>query len=476
MRRTRRGYLHALLFAGLATFSCAGSRQEPPQPPPRIVLLHTNDLHGQVYPIKGQGGLAALSAHLKKLRAEESAKGARVFIVDCGDFFQGTPEGDLTEGRLLIDAFNEIGYDALCVGNHDFDFGPHIPAALAKRAKFPLLAANVLGEDERVPDYLRAKVSFPDARVEFLGLLTSDMPTVTVERARVGLRFLFEKDALEKLLPECRNRVVVLSHVGHEREMELAKSHPVAAWIGGHSHKKIQERCGSTFYSQAGARGECIGVVEIGETTAGRLEEVSAKNGEDPKMKEIVAQYAPEIDRIMNEPIGEIAEDCTREGEGSSLLGNWLCDLMRERAGAEIALHNRTGIRADLSKGTLRLRDLYQVSPFHNTLVTMKLTGREIVETLKRAQGPPVHWLEVSGIEFNLALTDVNVAGNPIEPDRTYRVVTNSFLAKGGDGFTAFPNGREWKDTRVDLLDVHKEAVRKGSPVRLTFAQRIHGD
>ena len=465
---------HAILLAGLAGYACVGASQDPLPPPPRIVLLHTNDLHGQVHPMKDRGGISALASKLKKLKAEESAKGAKVFIVDCGDFFQGTPEGDLAEGRLVIDVFNEIGYDALCVGNHDFDFGPEVLEALSKRARFPFLAANVRNRMEETPPYLKSKIAFPDAQVEFLGLLSSDMPVLTQEKARVGLTFLFERDVLKRLLPDCRTRVIVLSHLGHERELELAKENPVAAWIGGHSHRKMQERTGTTLYAQAGARGEWIGVVEIGETTTGRFEAVSPKDGEDPTVKEIVARYTPEIDKVMNEVVGELAVDCSRQGEGSSLLGNWLCDLMREATGAEIAFHNRTGIRADLAKGPLRLRDLYQVSPFRNTLVTMKLKGREIVELLTHALSHPKVLLEVSGIELNRSLTEIQVGKRPLDRDRDYLVVTNSFLAKGGDAHSTFTRGREGKDTLLDLLEIHKAAVRKSSPVRLSFAQRIH--
>lgn len=464
---------YLLLLAGLAALTCALAPQDPKAKAPRVVILHTNDLHGQVYPSKDRGGLAALVWQLKKLRAEETAKGAQVYIVDCGDFFQGTPEGDLTEGRIIVDAFNEAGYDALCVGNHDFDLGPPALEALAKRARFQFLGANVRDKNNRIPEWLAPKVVYADAQLELLGLTTSDMPVLTVEKARVGLTFLLEKDVLAKMLPECKYRAVVLSHLGHEREMELAAAHPLAAWIGGHSHRKMCETCGSTLYSQTGARGERIGVVEIEDKTTARFVDVSPKNGEDPKVKEIVQHYAPEIDKIMDEVIGELSQDAKREGAGSSLLGNWLCDLMREATKADVAFHNRTGIRANLSKGKVRLRDLYQVSPFKNTLVTMKLKGKDILELLAHALSESKYFLEVSGIEFKRDLSSVKVAGYPIDVDREYLVVTNSFLAKGGDSHLAFTRGKDEKDTLVDLLEIHKEAVRKSSPVKLAFEERV---
>lgn len=469
-----------MLFAGLAGITRAGSSQESPSlPAAKIVILHTNDLHGQVYSWRNRGGLAALAATLKRVRAEEEAKGARVFIVDCGDFFQGTPEGDLTEGRLLIDTFNEIGYDALCVGNHEFDFGSKVTARLARRARFPFLGANIRTEEGKLPDYLHEKVSFPEDRLTFLGLVPSEMPTLVTEKARRGLTFLSEEVVLDRLLPKARFRTVLLSHVGHEKELLLAGKYDLAAVIGGHSHKRMQQMVGSTFYSQAGSRGRLVGVVEIGEKTSGRFVKVNPKNGEDPQVQQIIDLYTPEIDRIMNEEIGFLETGCDRAGRGTSLLGNWLCDLMKEATGADVALHNRTGIRASLKQGSLRLRDLYQVSPFRNTLVTMKLQGTELVDLLSRAMSHEKYFLEMSGVRYTMRggkVEDVFVGEDAIDPQKLYTVVTNSFLSAGGDGHEIFNRGRDRNDTLKDLLEVHKNWVRENSPVKLTFTERVYFD
>lgn len=468
------------LCAGLVGITRAGSEQESPSlPDPKIVILHTNDLHGQVYSWRNRGGMAALAATLKRVRAEEEAKGARVFIVDCGDFFQGTPEGDLTEGRLVIDTFNEIGYDALCVGNHEFDFGSKVTERLARRARFPFLGANVRTEEGKLPDYLHERVVFPEDRIQFIGLVPSDMPTLVTVKALRGLEFLLEEKVLDRLLPKSRFRTVLLTHIGHEKELELARKYDVSAVIGGHSHKRMQEMVGSTLYSQAGSRGTLVGVVEIGEKTTGRFVKVSPKNGEDPQVQQIIDLYTPEIDLIMNEEIGVLETACARMGKGTSLLGNWLCDLMREATGADVALHNRTGIRATLAPGSVRLRDLYKVSPFRNTLVTMKLQGKELVDLLTRAMSHDRLFLEMSGVRYTMrngAVEDVHVGDDPVDPQRLYVVVTNSFLAAGGDGHEIFNRGRERIDTLKDLLDVHKKWVRKNSPVKLTFRERVHFD
>jgi 2',3'-cyclic-nucleotide 2'-phosphodiesterase (5'-nucleotidase family) len=473
----------ALLLAG-----CAGA---PPAPAPvRVVILHTNDIHGAAHPQRAAwldkdakplvGGLAAVARHIKRVRAEEKAKGAAVLVVDCGDFFQGTPEGDLTKGRLVIEAMNAIGYDALCLGNHDFDLGPKTTQELAALAQFPFLCANVRLKGTRdPPSWLVAAVDFPDLRLEFLGLITSDMPNVTVEKAREGLEFDGEEEALKRhgwdRPAEGRARVL-LTHVGYEREAELAKAFPIDALLGGHSHSRRFEKIGAVAYLQSGDRAAHVGRLDLlidGATgrvieSSVKLEVVRVSDGEDAAVKRIIEKYAPEIDRVMNEVVGELAVDLPKDAPGrSSPLGSYLCDLMREATGAEVALHNRTGIRASMAKGKVRLRDVYQVSPFKNTLVTLRMRGSDLRGMLERSIAEPRLLLEASGLELVYekgAIVELAVGGAPLDPAKEYVVVTNSFLAKGGDGHAGFTRGREVKDTLLDLMDVHVQDLRRNSP------------
>ncbi len=475
---------------GLALVLLAACSAPPsPSGPVRVVVLHTNDLHGAAHPTRtGTGGFPALAALIRKVRAEETARGARVLVVDCGDFFQGTPEGDLTRGKLVVEVMNAIGYDALCLGNHDFDLGPKAAEELASLARFPFLSANVLTKGGRDPPaWLRPSLRFPELGLEMLALTTSEIEKLTLPAAREGLEFEVEDEALrrhgwDRPAPVAR---VLLTHVGLRRERELAERYPIDALLGGHSHSRREEKIGRVAYLQSGAHGQLVGRLDLEiDRSTGRVTRsstallpVRVAEGEDPEVKAILSRYSPDIDRVMNEVVGELAVDLPKDFAGrSSPLGNYLTDLMREATGADLALHNRTGIRASMARGPVRLRDVYMVSPFRNTVVTMKLPGKDLLDLLGGSLLEGVRFLEMSGGEIvyeEKRLVEARVAGVPIDPARDYVVATNSFLAVGGDGQAAFTRGREVKDTLLDLMELHQQDLKKNPSRSHARADRI---
>jgi 2',3'-cyclic-nucleotide 2'-phosphodiesterase (5'-nucleotidase family) len=474
----------------LLLLSCSTPSAAPPR---RVVILHTNDIHGQAYAREDRatkqmtGGLAALAHTIRRIRSEERAKGATVLVVDCGDFFQGTPEGNLTKGRLIVDYMNAVGYDALCVGNHDFDFGPAVTRALAERARFPFLGANVFLKGSRdPPPWLSTSVDFPGLQLELLGLLTSDMLNVTMEHARVGLDFEREEEALARLgwtKPAAGRVRVLLTHVGIERERQLIAAGKFDVLCGGHSHTALAETIGATTYVQSGSRTSHVGRVDLLLADGRVLEAKSSlvvplvSGGEDADIAAIIRKYAADIDRVMDEVVGELSQDLPHDAPmRSSPLGSYLCDVMRDATGAEVALHNRTGIRSALSKGVVKRRDIFQVSPFGNTLFTMKLKGTDLRELLDRMLTEKRFLLEASGLDLVHdagKIVSLEVAGKPLDPDRLYTIVTNSFLAPGGDGHQAFLKGVDRRDTGIDLMDANLADLKKSSPRVYAASERI---
>ncbi|HEY3226581.1 MAG TPA: metallophosphoesterase, partial [Planctomycetota bacterium] len=169
-------------------------QSEPPSVPKspfRVVILHTADLHGQV------DRLPSLASFIESERRKSEVSGVRVLHVDSGDFFQGTPEGDLTRGRAVLEALNAMRCDALVPGNHDFDFGPGVTEELAGAARFPFLAANLRRSGGRgPPPWVRPSLHRPELRLELVGLVTSEMEKLSSRRAREGLEFAPEAGAL----------------------------------------------------------------------------------------------------------------------------------------------------------------------------------------------------------------------------------------------------------------------------------------
>ncbi|NUN48383.1 MAG: bifunctional metallophosphatase/5'-nucleotidase, partial [Candidatus Brocadiae bacterium] len=467
----------------------AGS-DPPAAGPAEVVILHTNDLHGRAWSQKAiwldrdnppmVGGLAALAATIRRERARAWNEGKAVVLVDAGDWFQGTPEGDIPRGRLVAEWMNLVGYDAATIGNHEFDKGPSILEELHRIARFPFLGANIAREEGGHPVWRQGSWTTVahGTDIVFVGLISSGMRSLVVPEAIRGFRFGDEVETLRNYLRPGRV-VIPVTHCGVDRDVEIAEATRVPVIIGGHSHTGLpggKVSPSGTLIAQCWAHGTVLGRVDFrlegggvrGATAS--LVPVRPSDGEDAEARALVARWAETVGAEMNVVVGETAQALTRQGAGSSTLGNWVCDVMRDRAGVQVALTNRTGIRADLPAGPIRLRDLYEVCPFSNTLVTMELSGADLDSVLEFSTGANPVFLEVSGLEAEIdgaaaagsRVTVRTVGGEPWDATRTYRIVTNSFLAAGGDGHLGLSRGARLVDTGIDTLEALTRAARAG--------------
>jgi len=477
-------------LCSLALLLVACSKPEPPPPSPsikkppasiRVVLLHTADLHGRV------DRLPKIASFV----ASERARGG-ILLVDTGDFFQGTPEGDLTRGRAVLEAMNEVGYDALSPGNHDFDLGPAAIEELAMAARFPFLAANLRRKGARgPPPFVRASLHFPDLRLELVGLVTSEMDNLSSRRARDGLDFELEPEVIAAHPWKPGVARVLLTHIGIDRDRALPLN-GIAAVLGGHSHVSAVETLpNGTLLLHPGSHGGSIGRLELvidpstGAIRSSKAEVVNLDGfPEDPGIRDLVDRRTVEVRRAMEERIGWLRGDLARGGPGfdgiSSPLGNHIADVMLEAAGAEAAILLRSAIRSSLRAGPVRRRDLYEATPFPDTIVAVTVTGSRLRSALERAVGGDDRILvEVAGVELAYDRTAprgrrirrLEVAGKPLDPRRRYRIATLSFLTEPGGMFS---DGSDLHDTGRTLIDAHADFLRAHSPIRpVNFQPRI---
>lgn len=449
------------------------------------------------------GGFAALAGFLK-----EYPRG--YLLIDSGDFFQGTPEGDLTGGEASVACMNALGYHAAALGNHEFDLGQKNLWRLSRIAKFPFIAANVFetGTGKLVP-YVRPYVmkDIDGVKVAVVGLTTSRTRELTMAGNVRGLDFRNETETLRGLVKELEDQgvkvIIVASHVGFESdssfrgEKDLARDVPqVHLILGGHSHDDFthlyQDEETGTFvaYNPPGLRTVTKVVLRVwrnsGKIFHSSYDRISldvGHTGEDPGLKALVDSYREKVAKELDREIGSSRMVLNRKGT-ETLLGNWQTDVVRRFAGSDVAFQNIKGSRADLPKGPVTLRDIYLISPFNNTIVTMDLSGSQIKEVLERSVSGPQGFLQVSGLKMiydgskakGQRVVRIEIGGNAIDPDGIYRVATNDFLAQGGDGFTAFTRGRNVKNTMASLRDVETEFVRKHSPISARIEGRITGE
>ncbi|MBL4889332.1 MAG: bifunctional metallophosphatase/5'-nucleotidase [Candidatus Lindowbacteria bacterium] len=517
------------VFVSLHSISCGVvQRILPIVTGPEIIIAHTNDVHGNFRARKATwlkseedvwvGGSASLMGFVKELREENGETG--ILLFDGGDIFQGTPEGNETKGQLAIEIMNQLKYDFAALGNHEFDYGiPNLKELLAL-AEFPMMAENLKDETTGdVPVGLGRPriIEIKGTKIGIFGLTTEDLNKVAVIDPKEGWTILPEVAVADTTARTLRDSgaemVIMVSHCGLRNDSltafwlgEMAKEEPNGKYknrpvidliVGGHSHTRLTEpeKVRGTYIVQAGSRGAGVGLIRLRwdqfKKKIARFEYEIADlyldtYPEDPGMIAFLEPRFKDIDKKMNVVVGRAKGDIHKgqkhgHGQGRRLvlstpLGNLQTDIMRAQTNAAIAFQNKGGMRAPIAAGEIRLRDLYAVSPFGNTIVTMHMSGEAVKNTIKASLmesklGGGYTPLEISGLTVYYdhgrpmgdRLVNVFVNGKPLDDKKTYLVAVNSFLGGGGDAYPLFKEASHFKDTGKTMLGAMVEFF-KGQP------------
>ncbi|NUN48058.1 MAG: bifunctional metallophosphatase/5'-nucleotidase [Candidatus Brocadiae bacterium] len=435
-----------------------------------LTILHTNDLHGALLPQSDpdssgnrgplRGGVARLSTAIAEQRTLAAREGRDILLVDAGDIFHGTPEGNVTRGAAVIAWMNMAGYDALAPGNHDWAYGDRNLADLRRDARFAFVTCNVTRVDPAaatapIVDYARAWAVFVKRgiRVAVVGFTTPGTPDMNLPEHVKDLDFLPYARQAAYTLRQARAEadvIVALSHLGSLSDDKLAENTP--GWdliVGGHDHRSFPsglEKHG-TLIVQAGSSGDFLGRADLvvdRETRkvlrrTAQLIPITQETAEDPAARKLVEEArVPGLD----DRIGAAAAAIRRAGPRCP-LGALVADAIRVAADADCAFINSGGIRNDLASGAVTRRDLYMVAPFEDTLVVYDLTGAEIRILLDAAFRDGRMEYPVSGLSFTWdpkqpsgeRAVALKVRGEPVDMTRTYTVASTTFAANrlGGD-------------------------------------------
>ena len=375
-----------------------------------ITLLYTSDVHARLLPDReGRGGWANIASYFQRVRRESKEAGNGVLVLDAGDMIQGTAVSSLFQGKPIFEVMNAARYDVAVLGNHEFDLGAKMVAEYREIANFPLLAANVRRNGRPVADAPTAVFSLSGVRLGIVGISTSewvyDATLNWEEPARVVQRHLEDLCSRTDL-------VVVLSHLGIERDRLLAEAVPeVALILGGHSHitTTTAELVGHTRIVQAGALGHFVGRLDIEyDLDADALLAVDwqlvpvpvAGLEPDPATSAVVDHWEGKVADAVNVVIGENARFLERNGELRDLIGA----VWKKTFDADFGYQNYGANLQDLHPGPIRIRDFYEIMPWGNTLAVVVLAPEQVREVLGE-----------------VAFKDEKTA---------YRVVTNSFVAR----------------------------------------------
>jgi 2',3'-cyclic-nucleotide 2'-phosphodiesterase (5'-nucleotidase family) len=464
---------------------------------PEIRVLQTTDLHGALRPrdrgsARQKGGAAALAAHARRLRAENPEG---TVLLDGGDLFQGTLVSNRFFGRAVVELMNDLGYAAAAVGNHEFDWSVDTLAARAAEMRFATLAANVRQRGGGRPWWARPDTVLTrrGVRVGVLGLAYPGTPSVTRAGNVSTLRFEDDSAAAARVVPALRERrasalVIGLGHVPatqdgagrvHGDLARLARGVPgVDLWLGGHSHTRVASEVGGVPVMIAGSHGEWIALCDlVVDPVRDRVVERRSRlvpTWVDEVEPDSAAQaIAERWERLLGDQgaavVGRSLRRLTRNRGGESPVGSLVADVMRESTGAEIALQNVGGLRAELPEGPITAGMVFEVIPFENRIVTLTLSGAEVRRALEEGLAHE-RVVQVSGIRYRFdlgapvgsrvtALADS--AGRPLDPERRFLVATNDFMAQGGDGHGTLSAGRDRRDTGLDLRAALERSLRR---------------
>ena len=476
-----------------------------------IIILHTNDVHGA---IDGYAKAAALKKTYEEM-------GAYVLLMDAGDFIQGDPTVSTSEGATAVELMNLAGYDVAAPGNHEFDYGYANLKALVSEADFPIVAANVLyGGKAAFND--NVTFTAPDGtKIGVFGLDTPETATKAHPAKIKGVTFLADdelfacaQEQVNELEAEGCDIIVCLGHLGIDdestgnRSMDLLEEvDGIDLFIDGHSHSDLDDIAGAvgescmvndTILTSTGTKFENIGLVVISD---GVMEATAIPTADiTVKPDGTVADRAAAIQKAVDDEYGAVFAKTEVElngvkaevRTGETNLGNLITDALvwgAAEAGTKVdaAVTNGGGIRASISKGNITKKDINTVLPFGNTLSIVKVTGAELLEALEASTYCTPETIggfpHVSGIVFAVDTGKVydqgeqypgstyygpksiqrvsiqSVGGKAFDPNATYTIATNDFMAAGGDTYYAFKTASVNYDLGVPMDEVVMEYV-----------------
>lgn len=491
----------------------------------KTVILHTNDVHGAIQDY----------AKVAALKADYEARGADVYLVDAGDFSQGSVYVSLNKGADAITMLNAVGYDYVTLGNHEFDYGAQQLADNLKKANFDILCSDVLDAngDPAADRAITSEVAGSGLKIGFFGLATPETKTKANPALIKGLTFLSgealykcAQEDIDWLKGQNVDVIICLTHLGVDKESQPNTSYDlyknttgIDFIIDGHSHTVMTKGPNGEPIQSTGTALANVGVIIIDNATK-KIEEnklvpiwhEEKKDGEPvtvydyTKEDAAVAAAAKAIMDPIDAAYGEVFAKSAVDLNGAKAPGNrteetnmgdLITDAMmwaiKTKAPSvdmtnAVAITNGGGIRAAIKKGDITKKDINTVLPFGNTLAVVYVKGSELLEALEastyctpEAVGgfPQFAGMEV---ELNIApkydknakeypgseyfgpksinrITIKSINGKAFDPNATYAVITNNFMAAGGDTYYAFAAAKEQFDTGLPLDEILMEYI-----------------
>lgn len=468
-------------------------------------ILHINDLHSRIEAINKYdstctveedgknecfGGIARVKTAIDNARKALTDAKANVLVLDAGDQFQGSLFYTTYKSQAVAEFMNGIGFDAMAVGNHEFDDGPAELAKFLDQVKFPVISGNtVAGADTPIANRIKGYVvkEIGGEKVAVVSVLATD----TGETSSPGKGVFFEDEItyLKSVIPtieaEGVNKIILLSHVGYKRDQEIAAAvDGIDVIVGGHSHTLLSstdDKAAGPYPTlvknpagvevpivQAYAYSKYLGELKVVFDDAGKVKAASGApllldaavkphTGFAARVKELGAP----IEELKKKEVAETADTIDGSRETCRVqectMGNLVADAILDRVkaqGISIAIQNGGGLRASIDKGVVTMGEVLTVLPFQNSLATFQLKGSDVILALENGlseiEEGAGRFPQVSGLKYTFDRS--KPAGSrvvsaevkegetfvPLDPAKTYGVVSNNYMRAGGDGYSVF--------------------------------------
>jgi 2',3'-cyclic-nucleotide 2'-phosphodiesterase / 3'-nucleotidase / 5'-nucleotidase len=455
----------------------------------QIDVVFFNDFHGSVKESGKNQGIAKVAGAINAKKAENP----NTIVVSAGDNFQGSAMSNLTYGAPVNEFMKSVGVVASAVGNHEFDWGVEKIEKWAEEGGYDFLASNIYDKATGEPvEWAKPyKIVEQDGvKVGFIGLATPETLFKTKAKYVKDLEFRDPVEAAEKWTKVARENgadvVIALTHLGSKQDYEtkeitgevvgLTNIEGIDAIISSHTHQKVCGTVNGVPIVQPYKQGRALGCLSIMVDENGKVTEIEPSIDylykraetmvEDAEVKAIADKYEEEVGPLLSEVLGTTDKELFHDRSvGPSILGEWVCDVMREKAGTQIAVTNGGGLRTSIPAGEITVGNLYEVMPFDNTLVKMELKGSDVKSVIEHGiMNDVIGWIQISGVmvKYNnegkitsIALED----GTPLDMNEYYTVVTNDFQFSGGDGFD-FSGAKNDVNMMIPIRDALVEAVK----------------
>ena len=472
----------------------------------KLNLLFSNDVHGGIDAVPATfinpdfppplGGAASAATYIELVREYAQENGEAVLLLDAGDFFQGHPIGTMSEGVAVIKYMNRIGYDAMTIGNHEFDLGYDTLLKTLSLAKFPIVCANIIVEEtgELIPDCIPYIIkNINGINIAIIGICTLDTPLMSFPENIKGLKFVDAAETVEKYIKEVKTRgadlIFVLGHLGIPYDVESAYQYDIVeghindenrrwpdnamhvaykvpgidVFLAGHIHKGYkkpwEEPENHTLLLQNYGYGSNIGhlilTIDTETKTLTGYELPAYIDGDlialfseefipDPWYKDKIDSMQAVAEKGMDEIVGYAGMHLSRVGAAQSIIGNLVMDAVLEETSADFAFLNLGGVRDDIQEGPVSYRDIFDVLPFDSQVITMEIDGAKLKEIIEVRIAGGRHGLRIAGGEVEYSkeypdferVTNLYIGGEPWDPDKIYTVATTDFLMQGNSGLT----------------------------------------